>query len=290
MKITGRAYGKINLTLEIERKREDGYHDLNTLMQTVGIYDLMTVEKGGKKGINIKCDLPFVPTDERNIVHKAAKLFYERLGSDEIAVSVDIKKKIPVGGGMAGGSTNGGFVLRALNEMEGRPFSREELLLMGGKLGADVPFTMMGGAALASGIGDKLKEVKGLENCFIVLCKPRFSVSTKAAFGAVTQEDWSETGKSDTMRELLEKGDLKEIAAGLFNTFETPVSRLRPQILDIKRRLLETGAEGALMTGSGSTVYGLFETRNKAEKSAHALKRHLSDVFVVRPIGEKNNF
>lgn len=286
MRITKKAYGKINLTLEVESRRDDGYHELNTVMQTVSLYDVLSVSNECEEGIHISCNMSFVPTDDRNIVYKTIEKFYSYLGKKSYSVAVDIQKNIPVGGGMAGGSTDCGAVLMSLNDIEKKPFSFNELLNIGGKLGADVPFTMVGGAALATGIGDVLKPVKPLPNCHIVLCKPKFSISTKSAFSALSEEDFSKDNKSLLMEKLLEEGNVEKISKALYNSFENPLGKSKQEIFKIKNKLLECGALGAIMTGSGSTVYGIFNSIRKAECAKKTILKSLSDVFIVKPIGK----
>ncbi|MBR4879758.1 MAG: 4-(cytidine 5'-diphospho)-2-C-methyl-D-erythritol kinase [Clostridia bacterium] len=283
MEITRKAYGKINLALEIHERRPDGYHDLSTVMQSVGLYDLVTVSNECEKGIHITCDLPYIPLDERNIVWKAAVLFYEKLGKADYGVKIDLKKRIPVGGGMAGGSTNCASVLMSLNEIEGNPFSKDELYKIGAALGADVPFTMMGGAAIATGIGTELVPVTPLKDCHIVLCKPKFSISTKCAFSSLDPATFTNDNRCGQMVEYLKEGNVEAVAHNLYNSFEAPIIKLKPEIQKIKHRLYECGAIGALMTGSGSTVYGIFNNCKKAEAAVACIGKCMAETYKVTP-------
>lgn len=287
MEITRKAYGKINLALEVHSRRPDGYHELSTVMQTVGIYDKVTVSNECERGIHISCDLPFIPLDERNIVYKAAQLFYLALGKEDYSVSIDLKKHIPVGGGMAGGSTDGAAVLMSLNEIEKRPFDKDALLKIGGKLGADVPFTMMGGAAVATGIGTELIPVPpiNLPCCTIVLCKPKFSVSTKCAFESLDPSSFTDDDRCGKIVKYLKEGDAESVAKNLYNSFEAPIIKMKPEIQKIKCKLYECGAMGALMTGSGSTVYGLFSSCKKAEDAKNIIGKCMAETYIVSPKG-----
>ena len=253
-------------------------------MQSVSLFDTVSVSNDGKKDISLSSNLPFIPNDERNIAYKATKLFYEVLGKNPKGINIHLDKHIPVGGGMGGGSSNCSAVLLALNDIEKNPFSLDELLKIGGSLGADVPFTMIGGAALATGIGDVLTPVKGLPPCYIVLCKPRFSINTKSAFMSLTPSDFSKDARSEKMAELLSEGNLEKISKSLFNSFEAPVAKLKPDILKIKNKLLDCGAEGALMTGSCSTVYGIFSNLKKATIAKECIGKCIFDTFVVKPV------
>ena len=279
-----KAYAKINLTLEVESKRPDGYHTLNTVMQAVSLYDHIKIAVKEQGGISLSCNLNYVPCDERNIVHKAAVQFYNAIGKTEYGLEIDMEKRIPVGAGLAGGSADCGAVLLALNRLEGYPLSKEQLYELGAKLGSDVPFTMMGGCAVAYGLGYDLTPIAPMPNCYLVLCKPRFSISTKGAFEALTPEDYSTENHSAKMVELVESGDIFAVAKGLYNSFEEPVAKKRPQIHAIKAKLLDCGAIGTLMSGSGSTVYGIFTNSRRAHGAQRSMRRLCQEVYLTRPM------
>ena len=175
----GRARAKLNLYLEVGPRREDGYHDLCTVFQTIDLYDKVAITVHDKGGISLKCNWPYLPTDNRNLAYRAAELFFAHTGKDNPGIYINMKKVIPVGAGMAGGSTDAAAVLRLLNRAFGYPLSKRELLELGLQLGADVPFCLMGGTMLAEGVGEQLSPLPDLPPCGIVVCKPGFSVATK---------------------------------------------------------------------------------------------------------------
>ena len=277
------AYGKINLMLDISGVREDGYHTLETIMQTVGLYDVVEICKTEEKGIKLTCDLPYVPSDERNIAWKAAEKFVERIGYTG-GLEISIEKSIPVGGGMAGGSTNAAAVLNMLNEMFDYPVSETELEAIALTLGADVPFCLKKGTYLCEGIGEIMTRLPDLPKCFIVVCKPRASVSSKNAYGIYDQYADQQHFDHKKMIDALRKRDLHGIAGAMGNSFEAPIGELCPEILEIKQKMLDMGALNAAMTGSGSVVFGLFNDVEQAHKAKNALRAERYRTYCVKPI------
>lgn len=282
--ISGKAYAKINLYLDVRGLRADGYHELETVFQTVELCDLVAASLHRQGGISLRCSLPYLPTDGRNLAVKAAELFFRETGLENPGLNLNIKKNIPVGAGLAGGSTDAACVLRLLNRMFGMPLSGERLAAAALTLGADVPFCLRGGTALAGGVGEKLRPLPPLPECDVVLVKPGFSVSTKAAFALYDQTGGSRPGKSAPLLAALTRGDLKGVCRELHNGLEGPVAGQFPVIGQLKERLAELGAEGALMTGSGSAVYGIFSRREAAVQAAEALRGQLRFVAVTRPL------
>ena len=282
------AFAKLNLYLGIHGLRDDGYHELETVFQSIELQDQVSISVHDKGGISLRCNKRFLPTDERNLAYKAALAFFEAAGLDNPGLHINIKKVIPVGAGMAGGSTDAACVLRLLNRAFDRPLSREQLAETALKLGADVPFCLWGGTALAGGVGEKLKPLATMPDCFIVVVKPHFSVSTKAAFGLYDQQPEVDCPDSSAMVRALELGDLKAISGNLYNSLEKPVGGQHPKILQLVERLDSAGALGARMTGSGSAVFGIFDDRQKAKKVMPALRLLCREVYLTRPLAGRN--
>ena len=282
------AFAKLNLYLCIHGLREDGYHELETVFQSIELQDQGSISVHDKGGISLRCNKRFLPTDERNLAYKAALAFFEAAGLDNPGLHINIKKVIPVGAGMAGGSTDAACVLRLLNRAFDRPLSKEQLAETALKLGADVPFCLWGGTALAGGVGEKLKPLAPMPDCFIVVAKPHFSVSTKAAFGLYDQQPDLYCPHSGAMVQALERGDLRAISTNLYNSLEKPVGGQHPRILQLVERLESAGALGARMTGSGSAVFGIFDDRQKAKKAMPGLRLLCREVYLTRPLAGKS--
>ena len=282
------AFAKLNLYLGIHGLREDGYHELETVFQSIELQDQVSISVHDKGGISLRCNKRFLPTDERNLAYKAALAFFEAAGLDNPGLHINIKKVIPVGAGMAGGSTDAACVLRLLNRAFDRPLSKEQLAETALKLGADVPFCLWGGTALAGGVGEKLKPLAPMPECFIVVVKPHFSVCTKAVFGMYDQQPDLFCPHSAVMVQALERGDLRAISTNLYNSLEKPVGGQHPRILQIIERLESAGALGARMTGSGSAVFGIFDDRQKAKKAMPGLRLLCREVYLTRPLAGKS--
>ena len=277
------AYGKINLMLNISGVRADGYHTLETIMQTVGLYDTIEIVKTTEKGIRLTCDLPYIPTDERNIAYKAAEKFIAHTGYDG-GLEIDIQKTIPVGGGMAGGSTNAAAVLNMLNEMCDYPISEKELEAIALTLGADVPFCLKLGTYLCEGIGEIMTRLPDLPKCFIVVCKPRASVSSKNAYGVYDHYADPQNYDHTRMIDGLHKRNIHAVAEAMGNSFEAPIGELCPEILEIKQKMLDMGALNAAMTGSGSVVFGIYDDVDRAHAAKNALRAERYRTYCVKPI------
>lgn len=282
MEIKVKAYAKINLLLDIINRRTDGYHDLFMIMQSIGLYDTVTVSETKSKKITITCNIDDIPLDEKNIAHKAASAFYKETKIKNKGINIDIVKRIPHAAGLAGGSADGAGVLVALNELYGTGLTEDELCSIGVKIGADVPFCIKGGTLLAQGIGDVLNKVKPLRKCFILIAKPDCGVNTGFAYS-----QFDEYGKSHTPDKLgmlcaLQNRDLKEICGKMENVFEQFIDV--PNKVDIKDVMRSNGAVGVCMSGSGPTVFGIFDDRNKAEKAAGELEFLAKDIAVTVPV------
>lgn len=259
MNITVSANAKINLFLDITGKREDGYHTISSVMHTLDLKDSIDLSFNNSGNIEIKTSNPYIPTDERNIAYKSAAKFLSEIKTNQ-GVTINILKRIPVGGGLGGSSTDGAAVLTGLNYIFGKPFSEDELLSLGATLSADMPFCMKKGAALCEGIGEIMTPLPTFSCCYAAIINPRFSLNTKMMYGLYDSEGEQEHPSPEKMIEALKSNSVKDAASALFNAFELPAGNLRPAVLRFKERLLEEGALGALMSGSGSCVYGLFDS------------------------------
>ena len=274
--ITVKAYAKLNLWLDITGRRADAYHLLNTVMTAVDLADEVTVALNGSGGIAVSCDEPAVPADERNIAYRAAKLF-AGLHDPALGADIVIKKHIPTEAGLGGSSTDGAAVLLAMNELCGKPFSADTLAAAGVRLGADVPFCVYGGTAVCRGIGEQIKPVSCPDFAALIV-KPDFSCSTAAAYRAYDEAPRPEKPGFAEFCGALISGNFP--ADSLYNVFEELYAD--PRIADIRRSLLDAGALGACLTGSGSAVFGVFGTLSEARKAAEKLG--ISSEFAVKNI------
>ena len=275
-----RANAKVNLLLDILGVLDNGYHSLYMIMQSVDLYDTVTVSLDAAKGIRLYCEAPYIPCDERNTAYRAAVAFFETAGI-EIGAQIRIEKRIPMAAGLAGGSADAAAVLYALNDLAGRPLTAEQLSAVGVMVGADIPFCLEGGTVLAQDIGGVLSPLPPLSNCHIVLAKPAQGVTTKEAYEAYDAAWWICHPKNPQMLSAAVRGDLKEIARFCENVFEQVIDI--PRRADIKYIMREEGAIAACMTGSGSTVFGIFEKKDDAKRCADALKSVVPDIFLTKP-------
>ena len=257
--LTIRAHAKINLSLDIVGKRENGYHDLCSVMQSIRLADEVTLRRA--KDISVRTDLHFLPNDDRNIAWKAAKQFFDEIGSTD-GISIQIRKRIPVGGGLGGGSADAAAVLMGLNRMHGYPVPFDRLLEIGLSCGADIPFCMTGGTCLAEGLGEILTPLPSLSHCHILLLRPKFPLSTKKIFSLVDIDKIKRHPNTEQIVNALRCRNTGGVLSALYNTLEEFVPR--PEIAEYKKLLLDAGADTALMTGSGSVVYGIFRNFEKA--------------------------
>ena len=253
------SHAKVNLRLEILRRREDGYHDLRSIFQKISLCDTVQVSLGHGKGISVTSDHPGIPDGPRNLAYRAARAILNEAGRGE-GIRIEIEKRIPLGAGLGGGSSNAATTLMALNELVGAGFSRKELKAIGLKIGADVPFFLMDGAALGYGIGERLRRIE-LPQLWFVLIYPNFEVSTRWAY-----EHAVLTKRQIHINLRRFVSSAKDISRILMNDLEEVVSRRYSQITEMKKALESAGARGALMTGSGPTVFGVFSTRGEAEE------------------------
>ena len=277
-----KAYGKINLALDVLRKREDGYHEGRMIMQTVSLYDGIEIIRNSTGQIEIESNVFYVPNNENNIAYKAAKLLIEEFDIKE-GVHIYIKKFIPVSGGMAGGSTDAASVLFGMNKLFNLGLNLRELMERGVKLGADVPYCLMRGTALSEGIGEKLTRLPDMVKCPILIAKPPISVSTRFVYEHLKLDEVKQHPDIDGMIEALKNRDLGGIASRLGNVLETVTIEQYPRIQEIKEVMLENHAINAIMSGSGPTVFGLFETSEEAYIAKEKLKElnYAKQLFVT---------
>lgn len=280
-----KSYGKINLGLDVLRRREDGYHEVRMIMQTVGLYDLLTMKKTKEDKISMTCNLSFLPIDERNLVYKAVKLIKDKYHIKD-GVKIDLNKRIPVAAGMAGGSSNCAAALKGMNQLFDLGLSIDELCEIGVTLGADVPYCIWGGTALSEGIGEKLSRVDAMPNCYILIAKPGISVSTAFVYQNLDLAGLSKHPDIDGMLECLNKKDLEGICERLENVLETVTIKEYPIIERVKKHLTDQGAMGTLMSGSGPTIFAIFKDKKTADNALESLRsiQDIKQAYVVRPI------
>lgn len=277
MKITVKAAAKINLMLDILEKLPNGYHSLWMIMQSVSVYDRVSVEKKTSGGITISCSEYGIPTDERNIAYKAAEKFFDFCGEEDRNIHITIEKNIPHAAGLAGGSADGAAVITALNSLYEKNLPVKKLCQIGVKVGADVPFCIQGGTMLAQDIGQVLSQLPDMPSCFFVLAKPQQGVSTAEAYAAVDSMNLRHPDAHTMFRSVVD-GDLNGIAKSLGNVFEQAVDV--HERVSIKEIMRNNDAMGCCMSGSGPTVFGIFENSENAEKCAQELSKKIKGVTV----------
>jgi len=285
MKETDFAFAKINISLDIVSKMDDGYHNLKSVMQSVSLCDEISVECSPGEGITVDAGLPYLPSDERNIAAIAVLAFFDFTGITGHRTFIAIKKSIPVCAGLGGGSTDGACVLRMMDKMFGTKLGRKSLEALGNTIGSDVPFSVDGGTKLAEGRGEILTDLPPIPHCFIVICKPPFTCSTPELFGLVKCDKIRARPDTDGLIRALEIGDLGGVARRMYNVFEDVIPRGRLEIAEIKNVMLDNGALGAVMTGSGPSVFGIFSNKDDAQGAFYDLKMSYSDCFLTETVG-----
>ncbi|MBR7184351.1 MAG: 4-(cytidine 5'-diphospho)-2-C-methyl-D-erythritol kinase [Clostridia bacterium] len=286
--VTLSAYAKINLFLDITACRADGYHSLNSVMQQISLADTLTVTLGGRgDGIALTTDSGTLACDEHNLIWRAARAFFAALGESR-DVAVHLTKQIPMQAGLGGGSADCAAALHALNALCGKPFTTEQLSVMGAELGADVPFCVLGGTARAEGIGERLTPLPPMPDCTVVVAMGAETMPTPAAFRAldVLHDRFASRSPKQAAYDALctAMDDLPTLARGMYNIFEEAVFPALPALPDRLQILLEAGALGARMSGSGAAVFGLFVSAADAARAAEALRRQGADVWLASPI------
>lgn len=277
-----KAYAKINISLDVVGKREDGYHLLKMIMQNIDLYDVVKVEKR-KEGITIGCDKAYVPLDERNIAYKAARLFLDTYNIDG-GVEIYINKNIPVAAGLAGGSTDAAAVLKCMRDIYEVDASDEELMALGLKIGADVPYCILGGTALCEGIGEVIAPLKSFKDKILVLVKPNFGVSTKEVYKALNIEKIYKHPETEKLIAYMEVNDLVSVSRNMKNVLENVTIRNNTVIKKIKTKMINLNALGSLMSGSGPSVFGFFDDMLTAQRCYEELKKDYNEVFITRTI------
>lgn len=271
-----RAHGKINLGLDVVGKRPDGYHDVRMIMQQVGLYDGIDIKRlgmaeDGERHITIETNLKYLPVNENNLAYKAAALLMDEFGIQE-SIYIKIKKLIPVAAGMAGGSSDAAAVMKGINRMFQLGLSKKALMERGVSLGADVPYCIMGGTALAEGIGEVLTPIRHMPQCYIILAKPGINVSTKMVYSELHVDSIGKHPDIDGLIRCIEAEDLYGMAGKLGNVLADVTEKLYPVIGEIKEEMMRLGAINSMMSGSGPTVFGLFDSREKADNAYRQLK------------------
>ena len=269
--ISLKALAKINLGLDVVRRREDGYHEVRMIMQTIQLYDRLDIKRTQEPGIQIQTYLSFLPVNENNLIYKAAKLLMDEFSITD-GVSVKLDKRIPVAAGMAGGSTDAAAMLIGVNRLFSLGLTKRQLMERGVQIGADVPYCIMRGTALAEGIGEALSPLPPMVKCPVLIAKPSISVSTKFVYQNLKLDDTTIHPDIDRLIDDIKAKNLHDIAAHMGNVLETVTIPNYPVIDEIKKHMLSNGALGAMMSGSGPTVFGLFDNEDTAKKAYKAMR------------------
>ena len=285
-----KAMAKINLGLDVVGKRPDGYHDLRMIMQTVNLYDRVKLTATRSPGVRVKTNLRFLPTDRGNHAYQAAQMLIDEFGIKD-GVFIDLEKHIPVAAGLAGGSSDAAAVLVGMNLLFGLGLSSEQLRLRGVKIGADVPYCIMRGTALAEGIGDRLTSLPGIPRCSIVVAKPDLRVSTKYVYTHLHLDENTVHPDIDAQIEAIRAGDLKGMCACCGNVLESVTETAYPKISELKKTMMDGGALVSMMSGSGPSVFGIFDEKEKAQAVYEQLRsqQDQAQVFLASPFFPRNN-
>ena len=288
--ISIKAYAKINLGLDVIRRREDGYHELKMIMQTINLYDSLTLTATEEPGIDLHINLSSLPCNENNLVVKAARLMMDTYGITQ-GVKIELLKHIPIAAGMAGGSADAAATLKAMNELFHLGASKEDLMRLGVTLGADIPYCIMEGTALSEGIGELLTPLKAMPSCHILIVKPNVNVSTKYVYQNLKLDETTIHPDIDGMVASIQKNDLHGIVDRLGNVLETVTIPRHPKVEEIKKEMLSMGALGSLMSGSGPTVFGIFKNYTSAKRCYDAFKKgpYKSQTFLTLPYQPEHN-
>jgi len=275
------AYAKLNLCLDVLGLQADGYHALSTVMHSCSLADDVYVRLTEDGRVEARTNRVYIPNDARNVAVRAAQVYLKAAGLEGCGARIRIRKRIPVGAGLGGGSSDAAAVLRALDRLTGRRFGAERLRELGAEVGSDVPFCVTGGAALARGRGELLEPLPALRNCSLVICKPDFPISTPELFGRIDARSSALRPDTAGLAESLRAGDVSGAARRLYNVFEDVLPRHCGEIAVIRGRLLDLGAQGAAMTGTGSAVFGLFPDAQTAENAQRQLSERYAECFTA---------
>ena len=280
-----RAYAKLNLSLDVTGRRADGYHDLAMLMQTVSLCDELRLRFREDGQVRAGSNLRFIPSDERNLAVRAALRYLEAVGDPGRGLQIELRKQIPVGAGMGGGSADAAAVLRALNRIYENRLNRRELEELAQQIGSDVAFCVAGGTALAEGRGEKLTDLPDLPDCCFVICKPSFSISTPELYKKLDSAPVRIHPDTPGLLTAVREGDLSALCRRMYNVFEEIDDRRLRTVAELKSRLLDHRAMGAMMTGTGSAVFGVFRHAEEAEAACAALRGTVPFCCTARPVG-----
>ena len=278
------AFAKLNLTLEVLGKREDGYHDLQSVMQTISVRDDIEIDIGTGKPWCLKCDKEGIPCDEKNLAWKAAKVYFDAMKKDPDGIEIRITKRIPSEAGMGGGSADAAAVLRALNRHYGEPLSIGALAELGAQVGSDVPFCVVCGTAMVEGRGEKLRKLPDMPDCIFVICKPDFSVSTPELYKKIDRCTIGKRPDNQAMESALLAGDLEKVCQNIYNVFDPVVTADHAELNYIKSLLHQYGAAAYQMTGSGSAVFAVVSEFEIAAVLCNMLRENYPQVFIAKPV------
>ena len=278
------AFAKLNLTLDVLGKREDGYHDLQSVMQTISVRYDVEIDIGTGKPWALLCDKENIPTDERNLAWKAAKVFFDAVKKDPNGIEIRITKRIPVEAGLGGGSADAAAVLRALNRHYDNPLSILALAELGAQVGSDVPFCVVCGTAMVEGRGERLRKLADMPDCVFVICKPDFSCSTAELYRKLDENAVAKRPDNQLMESALLSGDLGKVAEQVFNVFDPVVTAEHLELNYIKSIMNSYGAVAQQMTGSGSAVFGIMPNFEYAAVVCNMLKDNYPQVFIAKPV------
>jgi 4-diphosphocytidyl-2-C-methyl-D-erythritol kinase len=278
------AFAKLNLTLDVLGKRDDGYHDMKSVMQTISVRDDIEIDVGTGKPWKLTCDKEGIPCDEKNLAWKAAKVYLDTIGKDPDGLEIRITKRIPSQAGMGGGSADAAAVLRALNRHYDHPLSIAALAELGGLVGSDVPFCVLGGTAVAEGRGERLRKLPDMPDCVFVVCKPEFSVSTPELYAKIDETVIGKRPDHAAMESAILSGDIGAIAQNLYNVFDPVVTADHLELNYIKSIFNSYGSMGQQMTGSGSAVFCMVPEFEFAAVICQMLKDNYPEVFIAKPV------
>ncbi len=279
-----KAYAKLNISLDVTGRRADGFHDMVMVMQTVSLCDELHIRLDDSGTVRARSNLSFIPGDERNLAVKAALAYFRATGREGQGAEIVMEKSIPVGAGMAGGSSDAAAVLRGLDSLFGNALGREGLTELAASVGSDVAFCVAGGTALATGRGEKLMDLPPLPPCSLVICKPEFSISTPELFRKLDQANLRRHPDTAGILSALAQGQLKEVCRRMYNVFEDVDDRRLRTVSEIKGVMLDSGALGSIMTGTGSAVFGIFEQEDRAENAVELLKKDYNFACTAKPV------
>ncbi|MNB66967.1 4-diphosphocytidyl-2-C-methyl-D-erythritol kinase [compost metagenome] len=283
MKVYEKAPAKINLMLDVLRKRPDGFHEVEMIMTMVDLADRLELSEMKRDTIIISSQAGYIPLDEKNLAFQAARLLKERYGISR-GVHIHLDKHIPVAAGLAGGSSDAAATLRGLNRLWRLGLSHVELQELGSELGSDIPFCVTGGTALATGRGEKLEPIFSMPQCWVILAKPPINVSTAEVYGKLRADRITNHPSAALMREAVEARDFQAICGRLGNVLEEVTLKLHPEVLRLKEAMISLGADGVLMSGSGPTVFGLVSKQSKVPRIYNGLRGFCNEVYAVRSL------